>query len=189
MEHSIFAMELCVPLDPSLHATLRDLVASQPERVGFQQKWQLYRAAADLVLSHLEHMDRGCWDYFDNDARARKDFDMWVKGMTTEEGVRNGPLVEGGDPYRQQTRYMTLTMAFLLVQGTPTDLAMRALCNIPQADLWKRATFVRILQGMGTLNFASVQSDVIYVIPGDASWGLTLDDLAATKFDYLRRVL
>ena len=83
---------------------------------------------------------------------------------------------------------MTVTMAFLIVQNSPTDLAMSTLCHIPESDLWKRATFARILNGMGALSFASVKSDVIYVIPGDDGWGLTLEDLAESKFEYLRSI-
>ncbi len=180
-------MEVCLPLDPSLHASLREKVASHPVLVGYQQKWALYRQAADEVLAHLEHVDKGCWDYFDNDAKALADFDMWVKGMTTEEGARKEPSGRG-DPYRGHPRYMTLTMAFLMVQGSPTDRAMASLCNIPQSELWKRGTFVHILRGMGIINFASVKSDVIYVIPGRDDWGLTMEDLTASKFEYLRQV-
>jgi hypothetical protein len=34
-----------------------------------------------------------------------------------------------------------------------------------------------------------VKSDVIYVIPGDDGWGLTAEDLTASKFEYLRPVV
>jgi hypothetical protein len=105
--------------------------------------------------------------------------------MTTEEGVRKEPSGQS-DPYRGSPRYMTLTMAFLLVQNSPSDIAMAALCTTRDADLWKRATFARILNGMGALSFSSVKSDVIYVIPRDDDWGLTAEDLSETKFEYLR---
>ena len=55
------------------------------------------------------------------------------------------------DAYRGDApRYMTFTMAFLIVQGSPTDSALFELCNIPQDHLWQRATFARILQGLGS---------------------------------------
>lgn len=187
MIHSIFALELCLPLDPATHRSLRSLVVGHPERTGYQEKWALYRRAAEIALGQLEHADRGCWDYFDDNARALRDYDMWVEGMTTEEGARTGPSGQG-DPYRGSPRYMTLTMAFLIVQNSPTDLAMSSLCNIPEPELWRRATFARILNGLGALSFSSVKSDVIYVIPGDDAWGLTLEDLAESKFEYLRTI-
>jgi len=80
-------------------------------------------------------------------------------------------------------------MAFLLVNGSPTDEALKRLCDIPQNRLWHRATFHRILSGLGVLNFASIKSDVAYLIPRDPGWGLTDDDLAQPKFNYLRPIV
>jgi len=188
MKHSIMAIELCLPLESSAHRTLRNLVAEHPERSGYHEKWQLYRSAAQTMVDNIEHVDRGCWDYFDDNSRAVRDYDMWVRGMTTEEGARTEPS-GAVDPYRGGSRFMTLTMAFLMVFGSPSDIEMGALCSIAEPDLWKRSTFQRILNGLGALSFASVKSDVIYVIPRDAEWGLTEADLAGTKFEYLRRLV
>ena len=38
------------------------------------------------------------------------------------------------------------------------------------------------------MNFASVKSDVMYLIPRDDDWALTSEDLSETKFEYLRPV-
>ena len=40
----------------------------------------------------------------------------------------------------------------------------------------------------GVVNFAFVKSDVFYLIPGDESWGLTMQDLQEEKFEYLRNI-
>ncbi len=77
-------------------------------------------------------------------------------------------------------------MAMLILQESPTDRMMLALCNIPEAYLWHRQTFARILRGMAQISFASVKSDVMYLIPRDDVWALTAQDLAAPKFEYLR---
>ena len=83
---------------------------------------------------------------------------------------------------------MTLTMAFLLVQGTPADRQLQGRCNIPQGQLWQRGVFERLLHGIPLINFAAVKSDIIYVIPGDDKWALTAQDLADPKFNYLRPI-
>jgi hypothetical protein len=187
VEHSIFAVEVCARLVPEspLRAGLCDVVQSAPEAMSLHQKWAQYQRAAQLVVENLHLCERGCWDYFDDDARARRDYDMWTTGMTTEEGVRPEPSGLA-DPYRGEPRYLTFTMALLIAQGTPTDRMMREVCNIPEAALWQRQTFARVLRGLGQVSFASVESDVIYLIPRDDAWALTLQDLAASKFEYLR---
>ncbi len=186
MKHSIFAMELCFPFDTGLHATLRAHVKAQPSGLGYQDKWALYRAAREDLVANLPRCERGCWDYFDDDERAQSDYRMWVNGMLTDETARTSPSgtpdpYRGGDP-----RYMTFTMAFLIEQDTPTDQAMANLCNIPEQRLWERQSFARILGGLGVLNFASVQSDVLYLIPRDDDWALTAEDMSHPKFTYLR---
>jgi len=190
MLKSIFAIEICFRMDPSspILPALRSCIEGQAARTGFAEKWRAMRQASELMVAHLPNADRGCWDYFDNDTRATNDFDMWVKGMTTAEGARTAPSGLP-DPYRGDPRFLTFTMAFLMVQNSPTDLAMRALCNIPEAQLWSRQTFAHLLNGMGNLNFASVMGDVMYLIPREGDWGLTVSDLAEPKFEYLRTIV
>src|SRR5450432_4183043 len=120
---SIFAMELCYRYDPALHSILKDHAASQPEALGHHEKWVAYRNCQSDLLANLDRVDRGCWDYFNDDERARKDFAMWLGGMTTDETARTTPS-GAYDPYREEPRYMTFTMAFLILQDTPTDKAL-----------------------------------------------------------------
>jgi hypothetical protein len=98
MQHSIFAMELCARLDVNagMLATLKECIVAQPLAVTLQQKWTMYRRATELLAANLAHVERGCWDYFDDDARALRDFDMWLKGMTTEEGARTSHVGGAG---------------------------------------------------------------------------------------------
>ena len=189
MASSIFSLEIAARLDraPNLLPLLRSVITDHPQTVGLQQKWQLYRRAAEALVGNLGLIERGCWDYFDDDARAEKDFKMWLGGMTTEEGARPQPSGRP-DPYRGEPRYLTFTMTFLMVRPSATDQAVSQLCKIPETHLWRRDVFGRILGGMGIINFASVKSDVMYLIPRDEDWSLTVDDLAQPKFNYLRTV-
>ncbi len=187
MQSSIFSIEVAGRLDraPNLLPLLKSAIVEQAQVVGLQQKWMLYRRASEALLANLGIIERGCWDYFEDHNRAEKDFKMWLGGMTTEEGARATPSGRP-DPYRGEPRYFTFTMTFLIVNPSPTDQAMRRLCDIPQTHLWRRDVFGRLLGGMGVINFASVKSDIMYLIPRDADWGLTVDDLAQEKFQYLR---
>ena len=188
MKHSIFAFEVCAKLEPGgrLHSELRKLVTEAEPNPSLQQKWRFYKRAIDELQVALPLFERGCWDYFDDNTRALADYDQWVAGMVTEEGARAEP--SGDDPYRGSARYVTWTMAFLIVNDSPTDLAVRRLCDVPQDRLWHRDTFRRILWGL-SVNFASIKSDVSYLIPRDVGWGLTLEDLAEPKFQYLRPLM
>jgi hypothetical protein len=187
VNHSIFALEVCARLVPEspLRAALASLIAAAPERLGLQQKWQQYQRASQLIVENLHTVERGCWDYFNDDDKARSDFAMWTNGMLTEEGVRREPSGLS-DPYRGGPRYLTFTMAMLILQDSPTDRMMIDLCSIPEPSLWRKETFARILRGIAHVSFASVKSDVLYLIPRDDEWALTAQDLQEPKFEYLR---
>jgi hypothetical protein len=189
MSRSIFALEICAPFDTgsALHVGLRDLVRDLPERSGDQQKWASYRRATNLLLAALPTFERGCWDFFDEDARAKRDFDMWCDGLFTKEGPRTTPSGRS-DPYRGETRYLTFTVAFLMTQGAPSERILATRCNVPQGALWRRDVFQHIIEGIPYVNFASVLGDVVYLIPRDDEWGLTKQDLEHSKFDYLRTI-
>ncbi|XYI02728.1 hypothetical protein ACMHYB_24440 [Sorangium sp. So ce1128] len=190
MEHSIFAMEVCARIDPGspLQRTLQESVMGHCETMSLNQKWHQYRRAQMALLANLHVLEKGCWDYFDDDSRALNDYGMWSRGMITEEGARKGPSGTP-DAYRGQPRYLTFTMAFLLVQGSPTDRMLRTVCDIPKDRLWRRDVFGHILQSLGHVSFASVKSDVIYLIPRDEGWALTPEDLKDPKFHYLRQIV
>jgi len=185
--HSIFALELCLQLVPGdpLRPTLQRLIEQHPAWSTPKDKWRLYREVSQLLTSRLGYAISGCWDFFDDDQRALSDFNMWSGGMTTLEGARR--TASGiADPYRGDHRYMTFTMSLLLQHGTPSERAFSLACNVAEVDLWKRATFARLLNSIGMISFASVKSDVIYLIPRDDTFGLTAEDLRAPKFEYLR---
>ena len=109
--------------------------------------------------------------------------------MVTEEGARTQP--SGDDPVPRLGRATSRSRwRSSSCNGSPTDLAMRQPLQHPaEPQLWHRATFHRILSGLGVLNFASIKSDVAYLIPRDVGWGLTREDLAQPKFQYLRPIV
>lgn len=189
MNHTLFALEVCARFETGgrLHESLKRALAEHPPSANLQQKWMFYKQVVGELVTALPLFHRGCWDYFEDDTKAKASYEQWVGGMVSEEGARTTP--SGDDPYRGGNRYLAFTMAFLIVQGSPTDHAMRQLCNVPQDQLWHRQTFQRILLGLAVLNFASIKSDVAYLIPRDVGWGLTDEDLTQPKFHYLRPLI
>lgn len=189
MQHSVFAIELCMRLDTGspVRARLADLVALHPQATDPGRKWIMLEECSRVLVQAQDLYVRGCWDFFETDAKALSDYDMWCNGMITREGSRRSPS-GGGDPYRAEPRYMTFTISLLLQRGESGERALAELCDFPESVLWKRSTFVKILSGLKCVNFAYVKSDVFYLIPGEETWGLTSQDLQHEKFEYLRLI-
>jgi hypothetical protein len=189
MDHSVFALELCFRADlaPGLVTFLRQRLKDQTPAMSRDAKWRFYRDLSAELVANLHVAERGCWDFFDDNARAKRDYDMWVGGMTTREGARGQPS-GGMNPYRAEPRYLTVTMSFLIHNGTPSERALAEACNVWETNLWQRATFAKLLTDIRMLSFASVRSDVVYLIPRDEGWELTPQDLTDPKFEYLRMI-
>jgi hypothetical protein len=191
MKHTVFAFEACARMEPEsvLHQNLLRLLGAQPKEPNHQQKWTFYRDCAGEILAAQDRVTRFCWDYFDDDKMAVSNYDEWVAGMTTAEGARAQPS-GAVDPYRGgDPRWLTFTMAFLLVKDSGCDESVRDQCAISEEMLWHRDTMRRVLGAVPMLNFAVIKSDVAYLIPRDDAWGLTGDDLAQPKFNYLRPIV
>ena len=182
MSYSIFALEIAArtyPGDP-FRRQLHELVRPHQQGPSRARHRAMVQRIVQSIASNFAAVDRGCWDYFDDHDKALADFDMWTKGMTTEEGVRHQP---SPDP---PPRYLTFTMAFLMVNGSMSDMVIRKRCEVAQSDLWKRSSFLQVLYAAAAINFSHVKADVTYLIPGDGNYALTPQDLATPKFHYLR---
>jgi hypothetical protein len=80
VKHSVFALEVCARLVPgsSLVAAFTEVIKSAPERMNLHQKWLQYQRGAELVLENMSVVERGSWDYFNDDGRALSDYEMWT---------------------------------------------------------------------------------------------------------------
>lgn len=193
MDYSVFAIELAFQYDAQSQTRneLRKLLTEHSSLTSYAQKAWFYGVATDLLLREAPSFERGCWDYFDNEIALDK-YNEWCNGLLREEGVRATPSLPGGrGPYRAsgESRYMTFTMAFLLVRGSNCDRNLATRCHIPESNLWRRDVFTYLLQGIRLFNFASIRSDVVYMIPNQDDYGLTPEEIASEKFKYLRPVV
>ena len=190
MQHSLFALELCIRMVPgsTVHDALARCVPGAPPAMSLTEKWQQHSRAASILMDTIGLAERGCWDYWNDNSTALEAFKDW--GSLSSEGLHPA-YAHGAGPYRgdPEPRYLTFTLALLLVNGSQSDRMLGLLSSVPEADYWTRATFVQLLRGVGAVSFASVKSDVLCLVPRDDGWGLTLSDLQQPKYGYLRPLL
>jgi hypothetical protein len=190
MRHTVFTVEVCARLDlsPALLDQLRPIVQGSPERLTREEAWRRHAAAADVLASFFDNVERGCWEYFDDETTAMSMFDDWCKPVLEQAIPRQGP--SGIPDYRNPgPRFVLFTMVYLLARDSPSDLELRGASDIEEGNLWTRRTFRRLLGAVRALSFASVKSDCMYMTPRDHEWGLTLEDLAGSTYSYLRPLI
>jgi hypothetical protein len=166
-------MEVCARLDlaPRLHASLAQRLATRLPHMSPQEKWEFYRAVCGEISACMGDVERGCWDFFDDPAIAKKQWEDWSRTLVNREGARKEPIV------------------MLLVKGSFSERALAQACEIPEPQLWLRSTFQRILYAIPSISFASVEGDVAYLLPRDPPYALTSGDLGTEQFNYLRPLL
>jgi hypothetical protein len=187
VRHSVFTIEICARLDlgPDLLDRLRPIVQGAPENVTRDEAWRRHAAAADVLAQYFQNVEKGCWEYFDDETSAMAMFDDWCRPVLDNAAPRPEP--SGIPDYRNPgPRYVLFTMVYLLARDSPSDLEVRRACNIEDGNLWSRRTFRRLLGAVRALSFASVKSDCLYMTPRDHEWGLTQADLAGPTYHYLR---
>jgi hypothetical protein len=162
MDYSIFAMQVTRPMRSPrdpVYERLHGFITAQPPRTTPGQRYRFYRKVCSELMPVAREFDQG--------VEARK-----------------VPSVENGEP-----RYMVFTLALLLEHGSTSDERLMAHAEVPEHKLWQRDTFEHLLKGIALLNFLNVQSEVVYLLPGDnAALGLTAADLDSEDYHYLRKL-
>lgn len=185
MRYSIFAMQVVKPLVPGgdpLYRRLHELVSNAPPEGGYAAKNRYYGRVCAALQESVGAFKQGVWDYWDDASRAPGDFQDWVDGLQGKE-ARKEPA-PGTEP-----RHLVFTLSLLLQNGSTSDQRLLQHCNVPESLLWRRDTFAHLLRGIPQVNFLHVQSDLVYLLPGDdPDFGPTRADLSNGDYHYLREL-
>ncbi|HEY0715402.1 MAG TPA: hypothetical protein VGF45_22160, partial [Polyangia bacterium] len=82
--------------------------------------------------------------------------------------------------------YVIVTMLFLVERGSNSDLTLGERCDLPENDYFTRQTFAQLIASVPMLNFANVQADAVYLVPGNDRDGLSDEDLHGGGYEYLK---
>jgi hypothetical protein len=174
------------PLPGQLHHLLaRDAGARQ----SITDKQRFWRNVTSLLAPASSAFEFGDWDLV-RGFGAAGDYDEWVadieEGLAPDpHGDRNDLVADGG--VDASPSYVLATMMVLVDGGSNADETLGIGCDIPESDWLTRATFAQLLAILPRLNFANVQSDAIYLVPGRGRQGPSAADLVS--HDYRLRPL
>jgi hypothetical protein len=186
-----FAMELCIELMPGREGLVQRLHAyttAQASGASRKEKSRFYIDLSTSLLNEQPAWRRGIWDYSDDDTEARRMFNDYASVLGTKKGARQSP--SQGHPTRDLGGpfFVNLTFAWMLAANSTSAMMLEGGKLLAQAGLWQRQTFANLLRLVPRVVPSEIESDVVYVIPGDLRFALTADDLASTDYTYLRRI-
>lgn len=187
MKHSLLAIQILMPLRGSVrHELLRDdlhkHLLGSPDRATYADKHRFYGDLVRYVKRAEPQFHRGIWDYTSDPAEAESEWAEWTDGTVRDfAGKRSAP--DPGEPL-----FMFLTVALLLERRSETDRALEKKCAIDASRLWHRSTFYALLEAIPQLDFRSVQSDAVFLCPGNLAHGLTDAELQTETYAYFHDV-
>ena len=180
MAYSFFGVQVAfkrVARDP-LRGQLHDLLARDAagrQSVGAKQRfWG--RVYALLTNAPIEY---GNWDLV-RGANAQDQFNEWASEI--ESNITTDPDRAGASAQRSSSSYVLATAIFLVDRGSNADQTLGNECDIPESEWLTRQTFARLLAIFPQLNFANVQADAVYVVPGADRDGPTARELISPDY-------
>lgn len=167
-----------------LHATVARAAAEQ----RLNEKRTFWKQVTAVLNEAMPVFERGYWDLVRED-RAEEEFETWcseIEGSIATETEELGSAPDEVNRLSAERSYVLCTMAFLIERGSNSDLTLGEVCDLPESAYFTRATFARLIAAIPTLNFANVQSDAVYIVPGNETDGLSSDNLEGEGYAYLK---
>jgi len=171
----------------TLRSRLHDLIASASERQSLQQKRAFWKKVTALLNEAMPVFEMGYWDLV-RGRKAESEFESWtseIEGSLATESEELGQASDEALRLSNHKRYVLCTLIVLVEEGSNSDLTLGERCDLPKEVWWTRQTFARLIGSFPLLNFANVEADAVYLVPGDDRDGLSMEDLHGEGYEYL----
>jgi hypothetical protein len=188
--YSFFGLQVAIrnffndPLRASLHA----LIAEGGTAHTLAGKRSFWKRIAAALVEATPVFERGHWDLI-RGGSADAEFETWsseIEGALASEKEELGQTHDELHRASAERHLVLVTMMFLVDRGSNADLTLGERCDLPEAEWLTRQTFARLIATAPLLNFANVQADAVYLLPGNDQDGLSEDDLAGEDYAYLK---
>jgi hypothetical protein len=167
---------------------LHETVARGDAEQSLNDKRQFWKRVTAVLNEGMPVFEYGFWDLIRTDA-AEQEFESWcseIEGSVATEFEEMSTTVDEVNRLSSDQRYVLVTLAFLVERESNSDLTLGERCNLPEAQWSTRQTFAHLIATVPMLNFANVQADAIYLMPGNDTDGLSDEDLHGGGYEYLK---
>ena len=170
--------------DP-LRQRLHDLLAREGgTRQSFSEKQRFWKRFTGLLSEAMPVFEYGEWDLV-RGGEAEDLFNSWstdIEGSLATEAEEVGPAADEAARPSVSAPYVLVTMMVLVDKGSNADETLGEWCDIPEPVWLTRQTFGRLISIFPRLNFASVQADAVYLVPGHDRDGISAEDLVSEDY-------
>lgn len=188
--YSFFGVQVAIKnffKDP-LREKLHTLIAGEAQSQTLFEKRTFWKRLSATLNEAMPVFERGHWDLI-RGGNAQEEFETWsaeIEGALATEKEELGAAADEVNRVSAERHYVLVTLMFLVEQGSNADLTLGERCDVPEAEWLTRQTFARLVSTPPLLNFANVQADAVYLLPGNDHDGLSEDDLAGAGYEHLK---
>jgi hypothetical protein len=152
------------------------------------EKRSFWKRLCAVLNEAVPVFEMGFWDLI-RGGNAQEEFETWcseIEGALASEQEEMGKAADEVNRLSANKDYILVTLAVLVERGSNSDLTLGERCDLPEADYFSRMTFGKLVSTFPLLNFANVQADAVYLVPGSEEDGLSQEDLFAGGYEYLK---
>jgi hypothetical protein len=163
------------------------IAESQAEQTLFEKR-AFWKRLCAVMNEGMPVFELGYWDLI-RGGRAQEEFETWcseIEGALASEREEMGDKADEMNRLSANKDYVLLTAAVLVERFSNSDDTLGERCQIPESDYFTRATLARLLATFPLLNFANVQADAVYLMPGSDQDGFSQEDLFGGGYEYLK---
>jgi hypothetical protein len=190
MDYTFFGVQIVVKAffkDPLRQKIAQVIANSQAEQTLFEKR-AFWKRLAAVLNEAMPVFELGYWDLI-RGGRAQEEFETWcseIEGTLASEKEEMGQAADEVNRLSADKDYILVTAAVLVERESNSDLTLGERCDVPEPDYFTRQTFSKLVATFPLLNFANVQADAVYLIPGSEDDGLSQADLFGGGYDYLK---
>jgi hypothetical protein len=170
--------------DP-LRGRLHDLIGRDGgSRQSVADKQRFWKRFVGLLSEAMPVFEYGDWELV-RGGHAEAEFNDWsteIEASLATEPEEVAPQRDEASRPSVSPPYVLVTMMVLVDKGSNADETIGEWCDIPEPVWLTRQTFGRLISIFPRLNFANVQADAVYLVPGHDQDGLSAEDLVSEDY-------
>jgi hypothetical protein len=188
--YTFFGIQVAVKafFKDDFRSRLHQTIARGDAEQSLNDKRQFWKRVTAVLNEAMPVFERGYWDLIrGNEAEA--EFETWcseIEGSSATEPEEMGFAADEATRISAERGYLLVTLAFLVEADSNSDLTLGERCDLPETAWFTRQTFAHLIATVPMLNFANVQADAVYLLPGNDTDGLSEDDLGGEGYEYLK---
>ena len=156
---------------------LTSAVRNHVRDLSLHDKRGLWGSIGNLLVEGIDGCSLGFWDLLPD---GKAEYDDWVAGIEDDTAEPWGADASGA-----RMDHVLVSAMFLVPGGGASARILGERCDLPEKVWRRRATWRHLFATLPMLDFASVQSDALYVTPGGDRSAFSLPELRGKGYDYL----